>query len=146
MVIVIVMIIGKFVKELLDDEIIKKKVREDLFEIYYYIFKESLKSEKFIFVLNKLFWINLGKEYYLNLVWGNLFIVEDIGIDVERLNKIQIIVYDILNLVIVFVEEYISLLDVMIGVIIWLDFDVVIKEDYKLLFYKLKSIKKLNMI
>lgn len=145
MVTAIAMITGKSAKELLDDETIKKKAREDLFETYYHILKDSLKSEKPIPASNKLSRINLGKEHHSNSVWGNPSTVEDIGIDVERLNKIQIIVHDISNSVTVSVEEYISLLDVMIGAIIRLDPDAVIKEDYKLLSYKLKSIKKPNM-
>lgn len=147
MVTVIAMITGKSAKELLDDETIKKKAREDLFETYYHILKDSLKSEKPIPASNNLSRINLGKEHHSNSVWGNPSTVEDIGIgdDVERLNKIQIIVHDISNSVTVSVEEYISLLDVMIGAIIRLDPGAVIKEDYKLLSNKLKSIKKPNM-
>lgn len=141
MVTAIAMITGKSAKELLDDETIKKKAREDLFETYYHILKDSLKSEKPIPASNKLSRINLGKEHHSNSVWGNPSTVED----VERLNKIQIIVHDISNSVTVSVEEYIGLLDVMIGAIIRLDPDAVIKEDYKLLSYKLKSIKKPNM-
>lgn len=78
---------------------------------------------------------------------GNPVRGKDIGIgdDVERLYRIQNIVQKISNPVSVSAESYIRLLDFMIEAFIRLDPDAEFKEDYKLLSYKLESIKNPNL-
>lgn len=73
---------------------------------------------------------------------------KDIGIgdDVERLYRIFLIVIKMLYLVIVFVESYIRLFDIMLVVFVCFDVDVEFEEDYKLLFNWLESFKNWNLI
>nr|XP_034299166.1 uncharacterized protein LOC117680747 isoform X2 [Crassostrea gigas] len=75
--------------------------------------------------------------------WGNPVRETDTGIgdDVERLYRIQNIVQGITNPVTVSVENYIRLLDIMIKALIRLDPGAEFKEEYKLISYKLESIK-----
>ncbi|XP_065936150.1 uncharacterized protein [Magallana gigas] len=79
--------------------------------------------------------------------WGNPVMETDTGIgdDVERLYRIHNIVQRIPDPVNVSVESYIRLLDIMIKALIGLDPGAEFKEDYKLLSYKLKSIKNPNL-
>lgn len=91
--------------------------------------------------------ISLDKKHHPKSDWGNPVREKDIGIgdDIERLNRIQTIVQGISNPLTVSVESYIRLLDIMIEALARLDPDAEFKEDYKLLSYKLESIKTPNL-
>lgn len=85
MVVIIIKVIGKLIKELVVDKIVQNKVKGVLDEdLYYFVIIENF-SEKLIFVLYGLLQIYVNKDYYLKLGWGILVREMDFGIgdDIE---------------------------------------------------------------
>ncbi|XP_065936147.1 uncharacterized protein [Magallana gigas] len=136
---------GKLVKTLIDQE--KSKLKAMLPEESHRILESKTEHDTSIHVSYGLHRIILDEEKSPKLGWGNPVRETDTGIgdDVERLYRIQTIVQGISNPVTLSVESYIRLLDIMLKALIRLDHDGKFKEDYKLLSYKLKSIKNPNL-
>lgn len=120
----------------------KNKLKIMLPEESYRIFESKTENVTSFHVLYGLHRIILDEKLPKS-GWGNPVKREDTGIgdDIERLHRIQKIVQEIEDPVTVSVEGYIRLLDIMIGALIRLDPGVEFKEDYKLISYKLESIK-----
>nr|XP_034315212.1 uncharacterized protein LOC105325036 isoform X6 [Crassostrea gigas] len=140
---------GKPVKILLNNLTVqeKNKLKAMLPEESHRILESKTEHDTSIHVSYGLHRIILDEENSPKSGWGNPVREKDIGIgdDVERLNRIHTIVQGISNPVTVSVESYIRLLDIMIKTLIRLDPDAKFKEDYKLLSYKLNSIKNPNL-
>lgn len=64
-----------------------------------------------------------------------------IGDEIERLYRIYLIVFELLNYLIKFVESYISLLDSMVKVLIRLEFNIKCKEKIEIFVKKMENIK-----
>lgn len=64
-----------------------------------------------------------------------------IGDEIERLYRIYLIVFELLNYLIKFVESYISLLDSMVKVLIRLEFNIECKEEIEIFVKKMENIK-----
>lgn len=128
-------------KNLTDQE--KCKLKKVLHEQSHRIIESKAENGMSINVSYGLHWIFLDEEKSPKSGWGNPVrgTYNGIGDDVERLYKIQIIVCGISNPVTVSVESYIRLLDIMIKALTRLDSGAEFKEDYKLLSYKLESIR-----
>nr|XP_034299169.1 uncharacterized protein LOC105333182 isoform X3 [Crassostrea gigas] len=136
---------GKSVKTLKEQE--KNKLKAMLPEESHRVLESITEHDTSIHVSYGLHRIILDEEKSPKSGWGNPVRETDtsIGDDVERLYRIQTIVQRISNPVTLSVESYIRLLDIMIKALIRLDHDGKFKEDYKLLSYKLKSIKNPNL-
>nr|XP_034315218.1 uncharacterized protein LOC105346389 [Crassostrea gigas] len=125
----------------------KNKLKAMLPEESHRILESKTEHDTSIHVSYGLHRIILDEENSPKSGWGNPIREKDIGIgdDVERLNRIHTIVQRISNPVTVSVESYIRLLDIMIKALIRLDPDAEFKDDFKLLSYRLKSIKNPNL-
>lgn len=144
---VITRIFGKSVKELIADETIKNKVKEELEKTCRHHILDSLESEQSINVLYNLLRNNPGKEYYPKSGWGNPVLEKDtdIGDDVERLYKVYTFIEKIQDPVTVSVESYIRHLHIMIEALTRLYPGAEFKKDYQLLSNTLKNIKNPNL-
>lgn len=136
---------GKSMKTLTDQE--KSKLKAMLPEEFHHLLESQTEHDTSFHVSYGLHRIILDEEKSPKSGWGNPVRGKDIGIgdDVERLYRIQTIVREMSNPVTVSVEDYIRLLDIMIEALTRLDPDAEFKEDYKLLLYKLESIKNPNL-
>lgn len=94
-------------------------------ELYNFLDKEGLRlidNVMLVFIVKMSRFSIYGKLVLLNLDFDNGIDISIIN-DMNRLCKISIIVCDIIDFYIVFVECYIRLLDIMIKLFIMLDVD-----------------------
>lgn len=104
-----------------------------MFKEFNCIFELKEECKKLVYVLYRLYKFFFDEEFCLKLDWGNFVGGENFGIgdDIERLYRIYIIFWEILDFIKILVKGYIRFLDIMYKIFIRLDYDVDLKEDCK---------------
>lgn len=134
---------GKTVRELLDNENVQEKVENFLNDKTNHIARKK-DGEESIHVSYALLRIFIDEKHHPKSGWGNPVKDKDIGIgdDIDRLFRIFTITEDISNPLLLSVESYHRVLDIMVETITRLDTDAQFKEDIQAFVLKYRSLPR----